>query len=66
VGVYKPGGWETTGEKVRGEMGVGKPVPSINSSAWKNVRVLDTASVDEFFDHTGITSQWNVTGPPST
>ena len=29
-----------------------KPIPSINSSAWKNKRVLDTARLDEFFDHT--------------
>lgn len=29
-----------------------KPVPSINSSALKNLSFLDTARLDAFFDHT--------------
>ncbi len=30
------------------------PVPSINSSALKNVSDSDTPRLDEFFDHTGM------------
>ncbi len=30
------------------------PVPSIHSSPLKNLRFLDTVSLDEFFDHTAV------------
>ena len=35
------------------ELLLGTAVPSINSSALKNLCVLDTTRVDEFLDHTG-------------
>jgi len=34
------------------------PVPSINSSTLKHLGVLDTARLDELFDHTGNQRRW--------
>jgi hypothetical protein len=37
-----------------------EPLPSINSSALKNLSFLDIARLDEFFDHAGIRAAFTV------